>query len=138
VTALMGSPIGDRARPCVRALAGGAATELDVRAQPGAKRSGFAGFWNGMPKIAVAAPPEKGRANAEIVQAIAQLFGLKSSGVEPIRAGKSRVKSFRLACAPGHVNAKLDALEQELAARSDAKAPRVPRGSAQRTGRPPA
>jgi uncharacterized protein YggU (UPF0235/DUF167 family) len=97
----------------VGALDGGEATQLDVRAQPGAKRSGFAGFWNGMPKIAVSAPPVDGRANEEIARVIADVFGLKASAVEPIRAGKSRQKSFRLACSPDAVLAKLDALEQD-------------------------
>jgi uncharacterized protein (TIGR00251 family) len=101
----------------VRALDGGAATQLDVRAQPNASRSGFAGFWNGMPKIAVAAPPVDGRANEEIARVIADVFGLKSSQVEPIRAGKSRQKSFRLACPMPTVLAKLDALERETEAR---------------------
>ncbi len=102
----------------MRALDGGAATQLDVRAQPGSKRSGFAGFWNGMPKIAVSAPPVDGRANEEIARVIADVFGLKSSAVEPIRAGKLRVKSFRLACPTSTVLAKLDALEQVMSTRN--------------------
>jgi hypothetical protein len=104
----------------VRALDGGKATQLDVRAQPGARRSGFAGFWNGMPRIAVTAPAEKGRANEEIAHEIARLFGLKHSSVEPIRAGKAREKSFRLACPPRVVLAKLDALEHEMHAHDSA------------------
>jgi uncharacterized protein YggU (UPF0235/DUF167 family) len=128
----MSSPTDDRARTCVRALDGGSATQLDVRAQPGAKRSGFAGFWNGMPKIAVSAPAEKGRANEELVLEVARLFGLKSSGVEPIRAGKARVKSFRLACAPSVVLARLAELESSDSARTGAAAARRSGDSARR------
>jgi uncharacterized protein YggU (UPF0235/DUF167 family) len=102
-------------RTCVRALDVGAATELSVRAQPGAKRSGFAGFWNGMPKIAVSAPPVDGRANEEIAVEVARLFGLRASAVQQTGGAKARVKTFRLACAPAFVEARLDELEQERA-----------------------
>jgi uncharacterized protein YggU (UPF0235/DUF167 family) len=100
-------------RTCVSALEHGAATRLEVRAQPGAKRSGFAGFWNGMPKIAVSAPPEKGRANEEIALEIARLFGLRASAVEQTGGMKARVKVFRLACPPAAVETRLDELEHE-------------------------
>jgi uncharacterized protein YggU (UPF0235/DUF167 family) len=66
---------------------------LEVRAQPGAKRSGFAGFWNGMPKIAVSAPPEDGRANAELESEIAKLFGLRASAVSLASGTTARVKN---------------------------------------------
>jgi uncharacterized protein YggU (UPF0235/DUF167 family) len=99
------------ARGCVRALEGGTATLLEVRAQPGAKRSGFAGFWNGMPKIAVSAPPENGRANAELESEIAKLFGLRASAVSLASGTTARVKKFRLALAPAVVEARLKELE---------------------------
>lgn len=100
------------ARACVNALDRGAATLLSVRAQPGAKRSGFAGFWNGMPKIAVSAPPERGRANEKIALEIARLFGLRASAVEQTGGSKARVKTFRLASPPASVLARLDQLER--------------------------
>ena len=97
-------------RACVRALERGTATEVMVRAQPGAKRTGFAGFWNGMPKIAITAPPVDGRANAEMALEVARLFGLRSSAVEQTGGAKARVKTFKLACAPALVQARLDEL----------------------------
>jgi uncharacterized protein YggU (UPF0235/DUF167 family) len=99
------------ARGCVRALDDGTHTLLDVRAQPGAKRNGFAGWWNGMPKIAVSAAPENGRANAAIAQEIAGLFGLRASAVSLESGATARVKTFRLACAAASVEAKLKELE---------------------------
>jgi len=99
------------ARACVAAIENGAATSLEVRAQPGAKRAGFAGFWNGMPKIAVSAPPEKGRANEEIAAEIAEIFGLRASAVSLHSGATSRQKKFRLACTSGAVLRRLDQLE---------------------------
>lgn len=98
---------------CVRALDGGRATSLSVRAQPGSRRTGFAGFWNGMPKIAVAAPPENGRANAEIEHALAELFELRKSAVTQTGGATSRAKTFRLECATELVIARLRALSTE-------------------------
>jgi len=100
-------------RACIGALEDPDACELRVRAQPGAKRSGFAGFWNGMPKIAVSAPPQKGRANEALVQEVARLFGLRASGVEQTGGFGARVKTFRLACSPDAVARYLDELERD-------------------------
>lgn len=95
---------------CVRALDGGRASSLSVRAQPGARRSGFAGTWNGVPKIAVSAPPEKGRANEEIAREIASGLGLRASAVTLTGGAQSRAKTFRVECAADVVLAKLRAL----------------------------
>lgn len=100
-----------KAWTCVSAIEGSAATLIEVRAQPGAKRTGFVGFWNGMPKIAVTAPPEKGRANEEIALAIAAIFELRASAVELHSGATSRQKKFRLACTSDVVARRLDALE---------------------------
>jgi uncharacterized protein YggU (UPF0235/DUF167 family) len=96
----------------VRALDDGRSTALTVRAQPGARHTGFAGFWNGLPKIAVSAPAQDGRANAQMALVIAELFGLRPSAVEQTSGARSRRKSFRLACAPDVVNARLEELER--------------------------
>lgn len=98
---------------CVQAIDGGRATRLEIRAQPGAKRVGFAGFWNGRPKIAVSAPPENGRANAEVAQALADLFGIRRSAVSQISGTTSRAKAFRLECTPAEVEARLAQLNGE-------------------------
>lgn len=97
---------------------GGAATVLVVRAQPGAKRAGFGGFWNDMPKIAVCAPPEDGRANAELVLELAELLGVRASAVELVAGATARVKRFRIACAPAAVEARLRELDERKPRRS--------------------
>ncbi|MDZ4771694.1 MAG: DUF167 domain-containing protein [Planctomycetota bacterium] len=100
---------------CVRALDGGRATSLSVRAQPGSRRSGLIGFWNGTPKIAVTAPPENGRANEEIAREIAAVFGLRPAAVTQVGGAKSRAKTFRLECAPDRVLARLREWRADIA-----------------------
>ena len=98
----------DRVR--VRPAAGGRASLVDVRAQPGARRRGAAGAWNGQLKLAVTAPPEGGRANKEIVKLAAELFGLSPSEVELVRGHSARKKTLRLERPPQEVRARIEAL----------------------------
>jgi uncharacterized protein len=67
---------------------------LPVRAQPGARRPGVQGEQNGTLKVAVSAPPEDGRANAALVEALRKALGLKRSQVELIAGPASRDKRF--------------------------------------------
>ncbi len=98
----------------VAAADGGAASLLKVRAQPGARRRGVAGTWNGHLKLAVAAPPEDGRANDELVRLAAELFGLRPSAVTLVSGHSARSKTLRLEAAPAGVRARLaQLLERE-------------------------
>lgn len=83
---------------------------IPVRAQPGARRSALAGTWNGCLKLAVAAPPEDGRANDELARLLAQLFGLKPRAVTLVSGATSRQKRFRLELGAELVRAKLAVL----------------------------
>jgi uncharacterized protein (TIGR00251 family) len=87
--------------------AGDEAVHLSVRLQPGARRAGVAGSWNGLLRLAVAAPPEDGRANEAAARLLAELFGLRPSSVELLRGHSSRSKVFRLALAPARARARL-------------------------------
>lgn len=78
----------------VTAHANGAA--IAVRAQPGAKKTGVVGVWNGMLKVAVSAPAEDGRANAALVEVLREFFGIPRSRVELLRGASNRNKVFRL------------------------------------------
>lgn len=53
----------------VHAARGGAL--FGVKARPGAPRSSVQGEWNGLLKVAVAAPPEDGRANEVLIRFLA-------------------------------------------------------------------
>jgi uncharacterized protein (TIGR00251 family) len=67
---------------------------LPVRAQPGARKAGVLGEQNGALKVAVTAPPEDGRANQALVEALRELLALKRSQVELISGRTSRDKRF--------------------------------------------
>ncbi len=94
----------------IRAADGGRASLLMVRAQPGARRSGIAGTWNGALRLAVAAPALDGRANEALRALLCQLLGLRPSGVELVRGQTARSKVFRVALAPETLRARLEAL----------------------------
>jgi uncharacterized protein len=83
--------------PALQPLDGGAACTLAIRAQPGAKRNGPAGFWNGMLKLAVTAPADKGRANAALALELAAVLELKPALVELVSGAHARTKRFRIA-----------------------------------------
>lgn len=74
----------------------GRACLLSVKAQPGARKSGPAGAWNGMLKVAVTAPAQDGRANEDLARVIADVFGLRRSCVQLVSGARSREKRFRL------------------------------------------
>lgn len=88
----------------------GASCTLSVRAQPGAKKSGVAGLWNGMLKLRVSAPPEDGRANEELVLLLAQLLGVKRAGVQLVSGATTRQKRFRIELPSNVARARIDAL----------------------------
>jgi uncharacterized protein len=67
---------------------------LPVRAQPGARKPGVKGEHAGALKLAVAAPPEDGRANDALVDLIRDLLDLKRGQVELISGAASRDKRF--------------------------------------------
>jgi uncharacterized protein (TIGR00251 family) len=67
---------------------------LPVRAQPGARKTGVLGEQGGALKVAVTAPPEDGRANKALVEALRDLLKLKRSEVELLSGATSREKRF--------------------------------------------
>ncbi|MGB6973733.1 MAG: DUF167 domain-containing protein [Terracidiphilus sp.] len=82
----------------LRETAGG--ETLAVRAQPGAKKTAIVGVYGegaqAHLKIAVQAPPVEGRANAALVEFLAELFGVPKSAVELMSGELSRSKVFLL------------------------------------------
>jgi uncharacterized protein len=78
--------IADHAEGCV----------VSVRAQPGARRNGIVGEQAGALKVAVTAPPDKGRANAAIIEVLADALGLKRAQVELIAGLTSKTKKVLL------------------------------------------
>lgn len=82
----------------LRATANG--VTLAVRAQPGAKKTAFAGEYgegaSAQIKIAVHAPPLEGRANAALVEFLAEAFSIPRSAVELVSGASGRSKVFQL------------------------------------------
>ena len=73
------------------------AVVLRVRVQPGAGRSAVTGRHGDALAVRVAAPPLGGRANAECLELVADLFGVRKSQVELVAGDKNRQKRFRVA-----------------------------------------
>ncbi|MBI2807892.1 MAG: YggU family protein [Planctomycetes bacterium] len=76
--------IADHAEGCV----------LSVRAQPGARRNAIVGEQAGALKVAVTAPPDKGRANDALVEVLADALSVKRSQIELVSGQTNRQKRF--------------------------------------------
>jgi uncharacterized protein len=69
---------------------------LSVVAQPGARRNAVLGVRAGALRVAVTAPPDKGKANAAIQALLAESLGCKPAQVGLIAGATSRQKRFRI------------------------------------------
>jgi hypothetical protein len=96
---------------------GGGSVLLRVRLQPGARRSGATGSWNGWLRLAVRAAPEDGHANQAAAELLAELFALRPSAVALVRGHSSRSKVFRLALPLAAARARLRELLEPPPAR---------------------
>jgi uncharacterized protein len=78
----------------------GEAVTLAVRAQPGAKKTAIVGLYGegaaAQLKIAVHAPPLEGRANAALIEFLAETFSLPRGAVELVSGASARSKVFAL------------------------------------------
>lgn len=86
---------------------------LPVRAQPGARKAGILGEIAGALKVAVTAPPDEGRANKALAEALRDALKLKRSQVELLSGHTSRDKRFLI---HGLSKAQLEARLQECLA----------------------
>ncbi len=78
-------------------LAHAEGTILVVHAHPGARRNAILGERAGALRVAVAAPAEKGKANAAIQNVLAQSLGCRPSQVALITGETARQKRFLVA-----------------------------------------
>jgi uncharacterized protein (TIGR00251 family) len=72
---------------------------IDVKALPGASKTEFAGIKDGRLRIRIAAAPENGRANAELIGFVAKAAGCPKKDVMLLRGEKSRMKTIALPAA---------------------------------------
>ena len=84
---------------------------LQVRAQPGARKNAVTGEHAGALKVAVSAPPEKGKANAAVAALLTEVLECKSSQIEIMSGESSREKKFLLiGISPEHLARRLEIL----------------------------
>jgi uncharacterized protein (TIGR00251 family) len=88
---------------------------LPVKAQPRARRPGVVGEQGGALKVAVAAPPEDGKANLALVETLAKVLGIKRNQVELLSGPAARDKRFLIR---GLARARLEQVLAELLAGS--------------------
>lgn len=89
---------------------------IAVRAQPRAKRNGFAGVCNRRMKLSVTAPADKGRANEALHEVLAEALGVKKGQVELVSGSASREKKFLIR---GLGNAEIERRLANLLAAND-------------------
>jgi uncharacterized protein (TIGR00251 family) len=65
---------------------------LSIHAQPAARTSGITGLHGDALKVRVAGPPEKGRANAELIALLSNLLGVPRRSVSIAKGELSRRK----------------------------------------------
>lgn len=70
---------------------------FNVHAQPGARRNAILGERAGALRVAVTAPPDKGKANAAILELLARALGCRPSAIALVSGETSRHKRFILA-----------------------------------------
>ena len=70
--------------------------QFSVKVVPGSSRTALAGSLNGMLKMKVAAPPEKGKANQCLVDFLSKLFGIKKNQITIQSGTASPVKQLRI------------------------------------------
>jgi uncharacterized protein (TIGR00251 family) len=69
---------------------------LSVRVVPKASRSEIVGLEGDTLRVRVAAPPERGKANKELIKLLAGAFGVRNNQVEIVSGQKARRKRVRV------------------------------------------
>jgi uncharacterized protein (TIGR00251 family) len=67
-------------------------TWLHVRVTPGAHRNETTGFKDGMLNIRIAAPPDKGKANKELISHLSRVLDISKSSLRLLKGHTSRRK----------------------------------------------
>jgi uncharacterized protein (TIGR00251 family) len=68
--------------------------QVNIKAVPGASKTEFAGIQTGRLRVRIAAAPEDGKANAELVSFFAKALGCPRRDVQIISGEKSRLKTI--------------------------------------------
>ena len=71
--------------------------ELRVKVVPGASRTRIAGVWDGALRVQIAAPPEAGKANRELLKYLARVLGCKLAELHLVGGQTRPLKRVRIA-----------------------------------------
>jgi uncharacterized protein (TIGR00251 family) len=71
---------------------------IDVLVQPRASRAGLGPAVGDRLRVSVTAPPVEGAANAAVIEAVADAFGVRRAAVSIVRGETGRRKTLRIAC----------------------------------------
>ena len=81
---------------------------VELRVKPGARVTKFGGWFGEMPRLAVAARAVEGKANAEVVRAVARLVGVRERDVRIVGGLRARTKRLEITgVSPASVHAAL-------------------------------
>ncbi len=69
---------------------------LQIKVIPGASANTVVGLEGDSVKLKIAAPPEKGKANKEIIAFLSELIGIKKKNLVIEKGEKSRIKLVRI------------------------------------------
>jgi uncharacterized protein (TIGR00251 family) len=67
---------------------------LDIKVLPGASKNEFAGIKEGRLRVKIAAPPEDGKANRELISFFARAMGCAKRDIVLVTGEKSRMKTL--------------------------------------------
>jgi uncharacterized protein (TIGR00251 family) len=70
---------------------------VDVLVQPRASRAGVGPVVGDRVRVSVTAPPVDGKANAAVIEAVAEAFGVRRADVSIVRGETGRRKTLRIA-----------------------------------------
>ena len=80
---------------------------LRLRVKPGARKSGIVGVHGGALKIAVKAPPEKGKANDAVIALLAETLHIAESAVSIVAGAASQDKVAVVTLQPDELISRL-------------------------------
>jgi uncharacterized protein (TIGR00251 family) len=83
--------------PGLHAREDGGALVVDVLVQPRASRAGIGPVVGDRLRVSVTAPPVDGKANAAVIEAVAEAFGVRRAAVTITRGETGRRKTVRVA-----------------------------------------
>lgn len=69
---------------------------IEIKVEPRSSQKGLAGLLGDRLKVKLTAPPVEGAANEQLVEVLAEAFGLKKSAIKIIRGQSSKNKSVEL------------------------------------------